>query len=350
MYIKRTDLTMRSMVARPEPGHGCSNLSSPGSWFFVVLLSLSCMGCTSSLPPDLRACTQLAVQYHPSAMSYFLTGKGGDKLLDPLEIAEVRSLDTYVIDDVRRIRAFAEDISVGQYAGRLHGRVIMYLTPVTVVAFRDGKRVASFTDYGGTIVTDDKRRFTYPKGLPYLGTIEPPEIHPLKLRQDCAFNMNLLYGVLYANGPLRAKKAAVYPPSKEWSDVLVERFRARHVVERDTRRRAYSDEAILETFTCPSMQEFDGKGAIGTDHNCPTSAAEFVSRWVSHYAMNPDCEPNSPPDTVLLFETKAGWNQHGGPELFTLDNHGPKGGCVLLNNGTVEFIRTNEELRQLRWK
>jgi hypothetical protein len=29
---------------------------------------------------------------------------------------------------------------------------------------------------------------------------------------------------------------------------------------------------------------------------------------------------------VLLFETKAGWNQHGGPELFTFDNHDPKGG------------------------
>jgi hypothetical protein len=53
---------------------------------------------------------------------------------------------------------------------------------------------------------------------------------------------------------------------------------------------------------------------------------------------------------VLLFETKAGWNQHGGPELFTFDNHDPKGGCVLLNDGTVKFIRTKEELHQLRWK
>ncbi len=69
-----------------------------------------------------------------------------------------------------------------------------------------------------------------------------------------------------------------------------------------------------------------------------------------HYAMNPACEPNSPPDTVLLFETKAGWNQHGGPELFTFDNHDPRGGLVLLNDGTVKFIRTEEELKRLRWK
>ena len=66
--------------------------------------------------------------------------------------------------------------------------------------------------------------------------------------------------------------------------------------------------------------------------------------------MNADCTPESAADTVLLFETKAGWNQHGGPELFTFDNHDPKGGCVLLNDGTVKFIRTQKELKQLRWK
>jgi hypothetical protein len=66
--------------------------------------------------------------------------------------------------------------------------------------------------------------------------------------------------------------------------------------------------------------------------------------------VNAGSEPNSPGDMVLLFETKAGWNQHGGPELFTFDNHDPRGGCVLLNDGTVKFIRTEEELKQLRWK
>ena len=69
-----------------------------------------------------------------------------------------------------------------------------------------------------------------------------------------------------------------------------------------------------------------------------------------HYAVNPNCEPDSAGDVVLLFETKAGWNQHGGPELFAFDNHDPKGGCVLLNDGTVKFIRTPAELQALRWK
>jgi len=65
------------------------------------------------------------------------------------------------------------------------------------------------------------------------------------------------------------------------------------------------------------------------------------------------------------------------PEFFTFDNHDPKGnapvvlsspaatvsvfaenmgvrdsggGCVLLNDGTVKFIRTEEEIQKLRWK
>jgi hypothetical protein len=88
----------------------------------------------------------------------------------------------------------------------------------------------------------------------------------------------------------------------------------------------------------------------------PTELINGVFMWPNiqegcwHYATNRYCAPNSPPDTVLLFETKAGWNQHGGPELFTFDNHDPKGGCVLLNDGTVKFIRTEAELGALRWK
>jgi hypothetical protein len=66
--------------------------------------------------------------------------------------------------------------------------------------------------------------------------------------------------------------------------------------------------------------------------------------------MNPDCRRDSPGDMFLLFETKAGWNQHGGAELFSFTNHNPRGDCVLLNEGTVKFLRTKAELKQLRWK
>jgi hypothetical protein len=52
-----------------------------------------------------------------------------------------------------------------------------------------------------------------------------------------------------------------------------------------------------------------------------------------HYAMNPNAEPNSPNNTVLLFETRAGWNQSGGPELWTFENHRGKG-CSVVFVGT----------------
>ena len=64
-------------------------------------------------------------------------------------------------------------------------------------------------------------------------------------------------------------------------------------------------------------------------------ASENVGAWaiVAPYAP------------VLLW---ASWRK--GRELFAFDNHDPRGGCVLLNDGTVKFIRTEEELHALRWR
>ncbi|MBN1974767.1 MAG: hypothetical protein JW787_14095 [Sedimentisphaerales bacterium] len=68
----------------------------------------------------------------------------------------------------------------------------------------------------------------------------------------------------------------------------------------------------------------------------------------SYYAMNPNCEPNSPKDIVLLFETKGGWNLSGGPELLTTQNHRGQGCNILFNGGYVDFISTNK-IADLRW-
>lgn len=71
-----------------------------------------------------------------------------------------------------------------------------------------------------------------------------------------------------------------------------------------------------------------------------------------HYALNPNCSPNSPNDVVLLFETKGGWNQYGGSELLTLENHDTKDygkWCyILFNNGRVEPVKA-EQLGELNW-
>ena len=67
-----------------------------------------------------------------------------------------------------------------------------------------------------------------------------------------------------------------------------------------------------------------------------------------HYALNPNCEPNSPPDMVLLFETKGGWNKSGGLEILSYENHYVKGCNILFNDGHVEFVKP-KKLSKLKW-
>jgi hypothetical protein len=67
-----------------------------------------------------------------------------------------------------------------------------------------------------------------------------------------------------------------------------------------------------------------------------------------HYAMNLDAEPNSPADVVLLFETAGGWNQCGGPEMLTMDNHLGDGCNVLFNNGRVKWVKA-KNIGNLNW-
>ena len=57
---------------------------------------------------------------------------------------------------------------------------------------------------------------------------------------------------------------------------------------------------------------------------------------------------SAPPDMVLLYETYPGWNQAGGPEILTVENHQGDGCNVLFVDGHVAFVR-QEDLPQLRW-
>jgi len=103
-----------------------------------------------------------------------------------------------------------------------------------------------------------------------------------------------------------------YPSSEKWCDLLVERTGS-----------------SKNRFLCQGAMEVGDKGP-------------------SHYAINPSCKPNSPSDTVLLFETKGGWNQHGGPEILTTEHHQNKGCNILFNDGSVKFV-TKEKLDELKW-
>ncbi len=135
--------------------------------------------------------------------------------------------------------------------------------------------------------------------------IEHPSHRPLRI--ICGSYIKSLGNaiVIYAND----SNSNTYPSPDNWCDLLVK-----------------NSELDEKTFICPGSKQ----------GRC-------------HYAINPNCEPNSPGDMVLLFETKAGWNQHGGPELLTTENHKGKGSNVLFNNGTVKFIN-KDQINTLKWK
>jgi hypothetical protein len=110
-------------------------------------------------------------------------------------------------------------------------------------------------------------------------------------------------------------------------------------------------------------QDYKGKYPTGSKwcdlliSNAGVSRSSFVCKASgalneSSYAMNKyavGASSDLPPDMVLILESTPGWNQVGGPELLTTDNHNPRGCSVLFVDGTVEFVR-EEDIGKLRWK
>jgi hypothetical protein len=83
---------------------------------------------------------------------------------------------------------------------------------------------------------------------------------------------------------------------------------------------------------------------------CRSSEAELAK---SSYAINKNIAGKKlseiPKDVVLLFEAKNGWNQVGGPELLTTENHEGEGCNISFPDGRVTFF-TKEGLDTLRWE
>jgi prepilin-type processing-associated H-X9-DG protein len=134
------------------------------------------------------------------------------------------------------------------------------------------------------------------------------------LQKSCTHDLKIIYMALeyYQEGS--------YPKPEVWCDSLL----------RMNESKGYFKFNFLECFSCP-----------------PSFSNTSEKRC--NYAMNPNCEPNSPNDVVLLFETKGGWNQFGGPEILTFENHRGKGCNILFNDGHVEFINP-EQVEELKWK
>ena len=275
---------------------------------------------------DLPPCTRVAIQYQPSALEYFFPYAGQQSLLTASERQYLRSLESTRVDDPQRANAFVNDVNKVP----IDDGVVRQTSMAHVVCYQGAKLLSSFDIYNDdSIVTEQRDRYKDPNGFPTLRKLTP-QVQPFELRVRCGANLrNLWHRLRLCHKAERklmkdspCKNEMVYPAPTDWCSAMV----------RACKTIRMRDEDIIRAHICPARRE--------TKRHLTNS----------HYAMNPNCKFDSPADMVLLFETKTGWNQHGGAELFTFDNHDPRGGCVLLNDGTVKFIRSKEELEQLRWK
>jgi len=263
-------------------------------------------------PPDLSDCTHIELRYSPSKFEYYLSKDKYRDFFSTEEVNDVESLVPTIIDDPEFIKMLVHDVNQGTFDIYYEGRLAIMPQSINIIGYRNGDFETAFLKshnriYTGTEIYDYENE-VWPSLEKLKSQDLVSKIQPLRLRKKCGAKIEKLGSNIIIN-PITQKKP--YPDPSEWCDVLLRRY----------------PPGGTEQLKCPSAGE--GK---------------------SHYAMNPNCKSYSPLDTVLLFETIAGWNQHGGPELFTFDNHDPKGGCILLNDGRVKFIRTEEELHQLRWK
>ncbi len=285
--------------------------------------------------PGLHSYEKIEIQYKPSMLEFFFPYKSQQSLLSPDEMVYLQSDKTIVLNDKQDMHTVASYIPHTRADTTvIVGIPVRYRSHAEVVCYSAGKPFLPFSIYNDdTIVIDGKYWISF-EGFQSLMKLTP-QIQAIDLRMRCATNLkNQWYRFRYnmrkamrRNDP-SIRDQTLYPTPSEWCDDIV---------------RSYYGSVFIRIGRVNPKPQLNPKAY--KRHICP-SAGEGKN----HYAMNPNCRPDSPPDMVLLFETKAGWNQHGGPELFTFDNHNPKGGCVLLNDGTVKFIRTKEELQQLRWK
>jgi hypothetical protein len=302
-------------------------------------------------PPDLTACTRVEVnctRYTHGAIGYFFGYTPTlERVLSEQEQQYVRSFNKWTVTDQEQIRAFADQIRRGRHRGIIFGGISDL---VDIRCYRGRNRVASFSIYPSMPkVIAHGHEFAYQRGLRIMRNLDPPALKPLIVRWECAMKLS---GLLFGGLKLGPKRLPC-PDPNQWCDVIVQNLRRKHITDYTLdgkRRRQYPDRVIARGFTCPAVHAPTDANGVHSPLDETDPLSQPPDGWVSDYAMNSNCREGSPDDMVFLFESQPGWNQHGGPELFTFDNHDPKGGCVLLNDGTVKFIRTKEELQQLRWK
>jgi len=157
--------------------------------------------------------------------------------------------------------------------------------------------------------------------------------------------------ILFTAMRVYANDYGQYPRREEWCDLLVDYNMAG--MREDL---LYCDAAgdPLHYFTSDPNKEpnFPVDVVFLEEHTAPDGQRRYAYRvkW-SHYALNPNAKPNGPSDIVLLFSSKGGWNQFGGPEILNSENHLSRGrrGCyILFNDGRVKWVKA-KDIGKLNW-
>jgi prepilin-type processing-associated H-X9-DG protein len=123
-----------------------------------------------------------------------------------------------------------------------------------------------------------------------------------------------------------------YPPKDKWCDLLIEHAR---VSKKD-----FIYPFSKKDFICLGSKAKTGQSSYAINENAITLEPPIM-RGIE--------EPNTPSDIVLLFESEPGWNQYGGPELLTFQNHNGRGCYIAFSDGHVAFVR-KQNLHKLKWK
>jgi hypothetical protein len=271
------------------------------------------------VPPDLSGCTRIEVTYARLVQRFF----GVEEPLNvfsPTEWEYIQSLGALSVTDSRIISALADDLrKPAKLVPPPPGGSLTFSGFIGFVCYQGDEEIARFTAGPPGSIFNAQGWFEY-EGLLRSTQFIPPQIEDLVLRAHCAGKWFELYLSLWMYCGYGTENVRL--PCDRWCDVLLQS----------------SEENRDIVMECLS-------------HHSPDSSK-------CHYALNANWTPDAPLDMVFLFETSGGWNQCGGPELFSFDNHNPRGGFVMLNDGRMEdpggdvtilFIRTEEELKQLRW-
>jgi hypothetical protein len=142
-----------------------------------------------------------------------------------------------------------------------------------------------------------------------------------------------------------------YPAANNWCDLLIEHEESDQQFVKANLYSPLADANYYYHSTEPN-KEPNAPVELLFDHNFVNWAGEHYYAYspkLCHYAINPDCTPNSPNDVVLLFGTQAGWNQHGGPEIMKFDHLKGRRAIVLHNDGLADLI-SPKDVDNLKWK